>query len=430
MKKFLIVTIISSLIGSGACTEKKESQQDTLVKSALLVVAMASTIWQRVTPADVDPNFTYNGLTPSCSACPPSVDPGTGALTTFKPEYSFFVKRGTSNNLMIFFMGGGACWDITNCQYHHTYFAQLFETNTILGFLAMGIGGGGILDSGRANNPFKDWTIVWVPYCTGDLGIGANDYTYPEHAPVSYPGGSTIRHRGLVNVKLVMKWLQNNITTAPDKLFVTGISAGSYTAAMSYPYIRDIFPWPATKGYMLGDSGVGVSGVRADSKKFFAIVGDPGAPWGGLLGITLPPTFFKTISNYADYKEAFTELTNDFPNDRFAQFTMKWDKIQTWFYSIQTGGNINLPDTWGIETSANPDTATMNAWETGMKTQIAVGTPNYTYYIGSGSSHTILTRNTFYTEASAGLSLAEWVNNLVNGTTIPAAVECSSCDTW
>jgi hypothetical protein len=77
---------------------------------------------------------------------------------------------------MVFFMGGGACWDITNCYYHHTYFAQLFESNVLLGFMAMGIGSGGIMDESRKNNPFKDWTVVWIPYCTGDLGLGTKDY--------------------------------------------------------------------------------------------------------------------------------------------------------------------------------------------------------------------------------------------------------------
>ena len=68
-----------------------------------------------------------------------------------------------------------------------------------------------------------------------------------------------------------------------------------------------------------------------------------------------------------------------------------------------------------------------------METEINLGTANYTYYIGAGGSHTILTRPTFYTENSPGISLLDWVNNFVNGATIPGPVRCVSgtagCDT-
>lgn len=61
-------------------------------------------------PADVDPDFEYNGLTPSCAASPGS-----------DSEFSFFVKAGTVNKLVIYFQGGGACWDTMNCLYVSTY---------------------------------------------------------------------------------------------------------------------------------------------------------------------------------------------------------------------------------------------------------------------------------------------------------------------
>ena len=56
-----------------------------------------------------------------------------------------------------------------------------------------------------------------------------------------YPEGVTIKHRGRVNLELVLQWLQANITTAPDKLFVTGSSAGAYTTMLSFPLIRRSF---------------------------------------------------------------------------------------------------------------------------------------------------------------------------------------------
>jgi hypothetical protein len=35
-----------------------------------------------------------------------------------------------------------------------------------------GVPGGGILDFDRADNPFADYSFVYVPWCTGDLYLG------------------------------------------------------------------------------------------------------------------------------------------------------------------------------------------------------------------------------------------------------------------
>ena len=43
--------------------------------------------WSEIDPAQVYPDFEYNGLTPACSACP----------TCTSDEFTFFVKKGTVN---------------------------------------------------------------------------------------------------------------------------------------------------------------------------------------------------------------------------------------------------------------------------------------------------------------------------------------------
>jgi hypothetical protein len=62
--------------------------------------------------------------------------------------------------------------------------------------------GNGIFDQTREDNPFKDWGFVYIPYCTGDLHMGANDATY---------GNVPIKHRGFVNFQAVLKYLEDNI---------------------------------------------------------------------------------------------------------------------------------------------------------------------------------------------------------------------------
>ena len=70
----------------------------------------------------------------------------------------------------------------------------------------------------------------------------------------------TIRHRGAVNTSLVLEWMKANIEDSTlDKLFVTGLSAGSYASLLNYPSIREAFP--TGDACYLGDAGVGYAGV-------------------------------------------------------------------------------------------------------------------------------------------------------------------------
>ena len=208
--------------------------------------------WSEIDPADVYPEFKYNGLTPSCAAPPPTIDPETGEFTTYDPEFTFFVKGGETKNLVVYFQGGGGCWDSVNCLYAHTYSEERTETEEMFAYTE----GMGIFDTANPKNPFKDWSFVYIPYCTGDIHWGANDAEYPDPWFVYDGNPQTIQHRGFVNFQVVLKWIKENFKR-PQKIFVTGISAGSYGAIGGFPFIKEAFP--LSKVYVLGDAGNGVT---------------------------------------------------------------------------------------------------------------------------------------------------------------------------
>ena len=114
--------------------------------------------WSEIDPAEVYPDFEYNGLTPACSACP----------TCTSDEFTFFAKKGRVNNLVIYFQGGGGCWDTVNCLYAPTYNQQQSETVEMFEDTR----GMGIFDTANRKNPFKNWYFVYIPYCTGDVHGG------------------------------------------------------------------------------------------------------------------------------------------------------------------------------------------------------------------------------------------------------------------
>src|SRR5204863_337471 len=80
-------------------------------------------------------------------------------------------------------------------------------------------GSAGIFDSARAENPFRDWNVIYVPYCTGDVHAGA-----AEHVDV--PGGPT--DQMFVGYRNIGAYLQRLVPTFShaDQVVLSGASAG------------------------------------------------------------------------------------------------------------------------------------------------------------------------------------------------------------
>jgi hypothetical protein len=348
--------------------------------------------WSQIYPSDVDPNFTYNGLKPSCAACP-----GCDA------DFSFFVKGGKVNNLVIYFQGGGACWDTINCLYVHTYYEEVPP-------LAMfsNTAGMGIFDTENPNNPFKDWYIVYIPYCTGDIHWGANDYAYTDDWGKFGGVPQTIRHRGFVNFQLVMKWVKDNFRY-PFNIFVTGSSAGGYGAIMGFPYIKQAYP--LSKVSVLGDAANGVIGGTFET--------DSIDNWN----IQLPrwiPGFENGYVAGMDMADVYIDIARYYRLSKLAQFTTAQDEDQVFFYNVMA--NINDPYQWGLcDRFLSPNVCLTcqgprNYWHDKMLDLVdatADQAPNYRHYIAAGWYHTIMMSPQFYTESSAGVPFVKWVTDMV-----------------
>lgn len=152
--------------------------------------------------------------------------------------FSIFTRKGTSDNLIIHFAGGGACWDSITCaspinllsvfdgdskQLKSYYIPQVFRAIPKLIT--------GLLNSEAESNPFKDWNVVYIPYCTGDLHIGNVTNTY------SYEGNKfEIHHNGRINSLAALQWAFSNFKN-PGKILVSGESAGAYASAFWAPVV-------------------------------------------------------------------------------------------------------------------------------------------------------------------------------------------------
>lgn len=157
----------------------------------------------------------------------------------------FAVNGGTSDDVLVLFMGGGACWDFDGCFLLGAAATGPFGRGQ---FEALGAAlNVGVLDRADPDNPYRTFTQVFVPYCTGDLHAGDRDVDYIQ-------GGltRTWHHRGATNARLLLARLAATFH-APARLVMAGLSAGGYGATLQYAAFRDALD-PAAS-FLVDDSG-------------------------------------------------------------------------------------------------------------------------------------------------------------------------------
>ena len=169
--------------------------------------------------------------------------------------YSIFIKKGNSANLIIHFSGGGACWDNITCAAPISL-ASVFDGDPrqLKSFYIPSVPKiipailTGLLDNEAESNPFKDWNIVFIPYCTGDLHIGNTTNSYNKDGKQF-----EIRHNGRNNSQEALQWVFDNFKN-PGKVVVSGESAGAYGSAFWAPSVAGYYE--SKKIYQLSDGSL------------------------------------------------------------------------------------------------------------------------------------------------------------------------------
>ncbi len=304
-----------------------------------------------------------------------------------------FARRGTVNKLLVYYQGGGACWDYLTCEaiktFKQTTGAGDNPANAKTGFA----------DIANPENPFRDWNVVFVPYCTGDVHWG--DATVSHEWPNLEP--STIHHKGFVNAQVAEKWAREHFVN-PDEVFVTGSSAGSYGAILNGAYLEEGV-YPSSDFAVLGDGGNGVVPQSFLENQI--------SKWG--IANTLPkwiPALDKPVAEL-DAAKLWGEAANFYKNHRFANYSTSYDGGnggQVGFYKVMLSPDSFV--TWLDWWTASCD------WNTGMRAQAlgayAEAPANYRYYIGSGSRHTMWGSDKIYTDTTGGVpTIVSWVSAML-----------------
>lgn len=316
--------------------------------------------------------------------------PGGETSCSDGSAYSFFVRPGDPNKLMVYFEGGGACWFRKNCDttLQPTYKVNLAGQNLD--------NARGIFDFSHQDNPFASYTIVYAPYCSGDVHLGRTDHAYPPEPGQN--GDLTIRHRGFTNTDAVLDWTYENVTS-PQTVFVSGSSAGSipspyyaYAIGEHYTDARIVQLGDGSGGYRRREGG-----------------NLPHTQWGTVKELQKSPAYANLDDQSFNYEELYIRAAKARPDIQFAAYDAAEDATQKQFLALSGVKDVSLLEL----ISAN-------------QADIRAAAPGFRSFIAGGDSHTVLMRPEFYTFRVGDVAIRDWVANLAEGKAVNDA-RCTEC---
>jgi hypothetical protein len=301
-------------------------------------------------------------------------------------EYEFFVVPGDPQKVIVEFEGGGACWNEQTCSYAGSIFKETVQEPDFKDDVSKAPG---FYNHANPAHPMADWTHVYIPYCTGDIHWGESDTTYG-----SGQKAFTIHHQGAANVRAALDWAYAQMA-APDKVFVTGCSAGGYGSIWWAPQIQK--HWDKAKVWHFADSAAGVI-----TKDFFA---ESFPAWHAEKSF---PSFVGDYAKVTSLPDLYVMIAAFYPQNLYSQYNTRLDENQTFYFQAMGGGDAN-------------------AWSAEMKSNIAEiegAAPNFRAFLPDGTQHCILPYDNFYTVDAGGKKLVDWLADVV----ADKPVENQSCD--
>jgi hypothetical protein len=311
-----------------------------------------------------------------------TVTPGGDCQCSDGSEYNLFAHQGDPSKVVLFLQDGGACFSAETCDPDEDlYNVSVFE----------GPDGSGILDFDDERNPFADYSVVYAPYCSGDVFMGNTTTDY---------GDITIQHKGYINGAAALDYLA---TTYPDatEVVVIGESAGSVSAAMYGGLVSDRYP--DARITVLADGSGSYPGIPE-------VTSVVSTAWGvGNAIPNWPENAGVTAEQWSSFPGLFVRSGQHDPDIVFARHDYAYDAHQAiWYPKL------------GVETGDLLDRMDAN------EAQIEGAGVNLLSYTAPGDEHTALTESQFYTEEVNGVSLLDWVTKLIRGEQV-SDVHCEDC---
>ncbi len=300
-------------------------------------------------------------------------------------SYNFHYKKG-NENLLIFFNGGGACWDFDSCNSidKDKYQLNTYEENSNLPYNQPNYWGG-LLDFKNNNNNIKDWSVLNLPYCTGDLFLGNKNTIYKKNNKEIQ-----IFHHGKNNLNYALEWLKSNDSRHFQKKLIVGSSAGGYGAILNSNYVNKVIP--SNQTYVFFDASDGVVSKTFEDKVF-----SRNSVWG----------YKPTSTKRNDYIiNRYNQIISSNPHIKYGSFTTSSDIMQILFFNIMN----NSPNNW-----LNISNESIKDWQykSSENQKFLLNNRNYFTYIQDDCIHSGLRYNdSFYN--SDKISFNIWFQDFLN----------------
>lgn len=163
-----------------------------------------------------------------------------GAVSSDGSRYHALFRKGTENRLLIVLDGGGMVFNRLSAAYPS---GDVYEEGKLSFYDAYckpsknAYARLSIFHENRRESPFYGWTMLYVPYATGDFHAGAGEFTYTDtegKERVFYAHGN-------INLHLCIDFIKQ-FCPSPEQLVVLGCSAGGFGTALVGNDVLDCFP--------------------------------------------------------------------------------------------------------------------------------------------------------------------------------------------
>ncbi|MDB4976820.1 MAG: hypothetical protein JWN48_5161 [Myxococcaceae bacterium] len=339
-----------------------------------------------------------------------------GAVCRDGSPTGIYVRFADSDSLLFYLEGGGACTSPDFCTYNPKNVNEVLAGSgeTLFGSVGGAVPGrqqpgvDGIFNTSNSANPFGKWSMVYVPYCTGDVHFGTK-------SDGSAPGvAGKQQYVGYHNME---KFVARIVPTFKDKVkrvVLTGASAGGFGTLLNYSMVQDSF------GDDIWVTALNDSGPSFDDAIQPACMQKRWRDMWGFAG-SLPKDC--TECQQADgggLGKLATYLQRKHPNFRLALVSSVHDEVIRAFYAM------GLDNCSGFDT-ASPVPAALGFtfsdadYQTGLmgiRTTYAPTNKFASYYINgflNNTFHQHTWRPRFYEAAQGNVTIAQWTSDFLAG---------------
>jgi hypothetical protein len=313
-------------------------------------------------------------------------------------EFHYWQHEGDPAKVLFVLEGGGACFSAETCGSADGTSKPSLATDLAdePGYVYRDgtptSATRGLVDVADPDNPLAGYSVVFVPYCTGDLHLGDNTQDYGD--------GVVVEHKGRVNATTALEGMAASFPDA-EEVVVLGFSAGAAGAPLYGGLAHDLLPdaditviSDASSAYP-GDELItgaigGLWGIFGNLPEWPESAGQPQSAW------SLPGLFVQAGKHVPGISLATIDTAEDEVQREFTDLIGFGD---TPLIDLITGNHEFIEDN-GVE---------LRTW------------------IGPGDQHVSTAGDdVLYRSEVEGTELVDWIGDLIAGEDVPD-VRCEDC---